>query len=88
MVDFLLNGARGQQPVNGDLSGLSDAPRPLPGLGVGGGVPVRVVDDHPVRPRQIDAQAPNTGGQEEDEQRIILSAILQERRKWYLNATC
>ncbi len=53
MIDFFFDGSGGEQAVDGDLLGLPDAPRPLPGLRVRGGIPVGVVYDDPVRPRQI-----------------------------------
>ena len=72
VVDLLLYGPSGQQPVDGDLLVLTNPPRPLPGLSVGAGVPVRVVDDDPVGSGQIHTKTPHTGGQEEEEDTGVL----------------
>ena len=72
MVDLLFNGTSGEQPVDGDLFGLADPPWPLPGLGVGARVPVRVIDDHPVGPRKVHSQTPDAGRQQEHEDSGIL----------------
>lgn len=53
MVDLLLDGARGQQSVDGHLLGLPYPPRPLPRLCVRTRIPVRVKDDHPIGSGQI-----------------------------------
>lgn len=45
----------------------SEPPGPLPRLGVGGGVPVGVVDDDAVRPRQVHAQPAHARRQQEHE---------------------
>ena len=65
MVDFLLDGAGSEQPVDGDLPFLTNAPRSLPSLHVRAGVPVRVKDDDPIGPNQVDAQPTHTRGQQE-----------------------
>ena len=72
MIDLLLDGPRGQQPVHGDLPSLAYAPRPLPGLRVCGGVPVRIIDDDTVSTSEVDAQTPHTSGQQEGKDGIIL----------------
>lgn len=60
VVYFLLDGARCEKPVDGDLLLLSDPPRPLTSLGVRAGVPVRVKDYHTVRSSQVHTQTPDS----------------------------
>ena len=67
MVDLLLNGAGGHQPVDGHLVLLPDPPRPLPRLHVRARVPVRVEDNDSVGSGQVHAKPTNLGCQEEDE---------------------
>ena len=67
MVDLLLNGAGGHQPVDGHLVPLPDPPRPLPRLHVRARVPVRVEDNDSVGSSQVHAKPTNLGCQEEDE---------------------
>jgi len=45
MVDLLLDGATGEQAVNGHVPCLTNAPRPLPRLQVIARIPVGVEDD-------------------------------------------
>lgn len=65
VVDLLLDGARGQQSVDGHLLGLPYPPRPLPRLCVRTRIPVRVKDDHPIGSGQIHSQPTHTSGQQE-----------------------
>jgi hypothetical protein len=62
VVDLLLNGATGDQPEDGHRSALPNPPGPFPGLAVSGGVPVRVVDHHPIGTSQVDPKPTNLGG--------------------------
>ena len=73
MIDLLLDGPSGQQPVDGHLLVLTDPPWPLPGLSVGAGVPVWVVDDDPVGTGQVHSQTPHTCGQQKEKDAGILS---------------
>ena len=72
MIYLLLNGSRRDEPVDGDLPCLSDAPRPLAGLRVSARVPVRVEDDHAISARQVHAKSAHTRRQQEDEERRVL----------------
>lgn len=65
MVDLLLDGARGQQSVDGHLLGLPYPPSPLPCLCVRARVPVRVKDNHTIGSSQVHPQPTHTSGQQE-----------------------
>ncbi len=71
MVNLLLDSARCEQAVYDDVLPLANSPTPLPRLHVSARVPVRVVDEHPIRPGQIDAQAAHFGGEQKDEHRRV-----------------
>mmetsp|Transcript_4647 Transcript_4647/g.16681 ORF Transcript_4647/g.16681 Transcript_4647/m.16681 type:complete len:275 (-) Transcript_4647:1648-2472(-) len=63
VVDLLLNCAARHQAVHHHLVLLADPPRPLLGLEVRRGIPVRVVQDHPIRAGEVEAQAAHPRGQ-------------------------
>jgi len=72
VIYFLLNGASGQQPVDGDRSWLTNTPRPLSGLCVSARVPVRVKYYNSISTRQVDAKSTDPCCQQEHKQRLIL----------------
>ncbi len=72
VIYFLFDGSRRKKAVNGDLPLLADAPRPLPSLSVSGRVPVGIVYDDSIRPRQINPQPSHTRGEEKDKDGVIL----------------
>jgi len=47
LIDFLLDCAAGDEAIHSDLLALANAPGTLPGLHVGGGIPVWVINHHP-----------------------------------------
>lgn len=65
--DALLDGALADEAVHGDLLGLAQAVRAVHGLLVYCGVPVRVVEDHRVGGREVDAQTASSSREKKDE---------------------
>lgn len=76
VVDLFFYGSSCKQTVDSDLFHLSDTPRPLSRLHVRTWVPVRIVDDDPVRPRQIDPEASHPSCQKEQKNRRILRRFI------------
>eukprot|EP00968_Pinguiococcus_pyrenoidosus_P021098 scaffold2671_cov252-Pinguiococcus_pyrenoidosus.AAC.28 len=58
MVDLLLDGPRGDQTVDGHGLGLPDAPASLASLRIHLRIPVRIVQQDAIRPRQIHTDPP------------------------------
>uniref|UniRef100_A0A8D8ST21 Uncharacterized protein n=1 Tax=Cacopsylla melanoneura TaxID=428564 RepID=A0A8D8ST21_9HEMI len=71
MVHLLLYGSCCDKPVHGDLLLLSYSPGTFPCLHISGGIPVRIIDDHSVRPCQVDTEPSNPGCQDHNEVRGI-----------------
>jgi len=72
VIYFLLDGAGGKQPVDGDRPRLANAPCPLPRLRVSAWVPVGVEYYNSIGAGQVDAEATNTSRQQKQEQRLVL----------------
>ena len=72
MVYFFFDSSCRQQSINGDILQLTDPPRPLSRLGVCARVPVGVIQDHAIGPRQIDPQPTYSSCQQEYEDGRIL----------------
>ena len=66
----------GRAPEDGDAALLAEPPRPLPRLDVCRGVPVRVIQQHPVRPRQVDSQAADPRRQQEHKDRVVAVEVV------------
>mmetsp|Transcript_10115 Transcript_10115/g.45798 ORF Transcript_10115/g.45798 Transcript_10115/m.45798 type:complete len:213 (+) Transcript_10115:3486-4124(+) len=78
VVDFFLNRPRGDESVHGDLLRLPDSPRALASLGVRARIPVRIVEEHPVRARQVDPETPHLGGEEKHEDVVVAVELVDE----------
>ena len=57
LEDLFLDGSLGDQPIHGHRLCLADAVGPILGLAVVGGIPVVVVEDHGIGPREVQARA-------------------------------
>ncbi len=79
VVDLLLDRSRRDEPVDGNVLRLADAPGSLAGLGVRGRVPVRVVDDDPGGARQVDAEPADARREDEDEHGRVFVELFDER---------
>ena len=78
VVDFFLDCPRGDESVHGDLFRLPDSPRALASLGVRARIPVRIVEEHPVRARQVDPETPNLRGEEKHEDVVVAVELVDE----------
>lgn len=76
--DVLLHCALTDQSVDVDVPGLSDAVAAVLSLGVHGGIPVAVVEDHGVCAGQVDAHASTASGQDEAEDASVCVESLHE----------
>ena len=65
MKDLLLHRAGHDQAIDRDGSRLADTPRSMACLHIGAGIPVRIVQEHTVGPREVDTEAADTRRQEE-----------------------
>ena len=71
--------ASGGVPVNVDIPGLANPMAPVLSLSIHGRVPVGVVEDHRVRPCQVDSHASRSGAQDEGE---VLGVIVEPWNKY------
>ena len=65
LEDLLFDGPLGDQPIHGHRLRLADAVGPVLGLAVVGRIPVVVVEDHGIGPREVQARASGFRADEE-----------------------
>ena len=76
MVDLLLDGAGGEQAVDGHVARLTDAPGAFARLQVVARIPVRVEDDDLVGADEVETQAAHLGRQQEEKYaRVRVEAV-------------
>lgn len=62
---------RCEQPVDGNIFLLADAPGSFTGLRIGRRIPIGIVDDDAIGTSEVDAEAANFGGEQKDENAVV-----------------